>query len=187
LSPNIVIYLIDCLRADHVGAYVYDRDTTPNIDQFAASATVYEQAQTAATWTHPSVASLLTGLSPFVHGAMHRTTDKLQEWPVMLPEVLQAAGYQTAGIVTNTAVNAACGFNQGCDFFKYHCKYPTQWLTEQSESRARLAPGYVSSGSHQRGTRAGAPGTGLPGLIAGLPADRRSELRPVCRDGALLG
>jgi len=136
-SPNIFIYLIDCLRADHVCTYGYSRGTTPNIDEFAASATIYEQAQTAATWTRPSVASLLTGLSPFVHGAMHRTTDKLQEWPIMLPEVLQAAGYQTAGIVTNTAVNAESGFNQGYDFFRYHYKYPTDWINDQTEEFLR--------------------------------------------------
>ncbi len=131
--PNVFIYLVDALRADHIGAYGYSRGTTPTIDGFGDSATVYENAQTAATWTRPSVASLMTGLPAFVHGAMRRTTDRLQEWPILLPEVLRAAGYQTAGIVTNTAVNEKCGFNQGYDCFIYRYKYPTDWVNGQVE------------------------------------------------------
>jgi hypothetical protein len=69
--PDVFIYLIDALRADHLGCYGYDRPTSPRIDAFAREATVFEDAHTPATWTRPAVATLLTGLYAMVHGAMH--------------------------------------------------------------------------------------------------------------------
>jgi len=126
--PNVFIYLIDAMRADHVSAYGYPRKTTPAMEVFASQATLYEQTQTAATWTRPSVSSLLTGLYPFVHGAMHRTTDRLGEWPVLLPEILKGVGYTTWAVVTNTAVNQKFGFDQGYHGFKYRYKESAEWV-----------------------------------------------------------
>ena len=67
---NIVIYLIDTLRADRVGIYGYNRPTTPRIDALAASAVVFERAYAPAPWTLPSVASLMTSAFPCEHGVV---------------------------------------------------------------------------------------------------------------------
>jgi arylsulfatase A-like enzyme len=116
--PDVFIYVIDALRPDHLGCYGYPRETSPNIDAFARDATLYERAQTPATWTRPSVASMLSGLYPMVHGAMHRS-DVLGEWPVLLPEMLQAAGYTTGSIVANPVLAAHFGFDQGYDSYDF--------------------------------------------------------------------
>ena len=67
--PNIVLISIDTLRADHLGAYGYARDTSPNIDALARRGVLFEKAFTPAPWTLPAHASMLTGLTPYRHGA----------------------------------------------------------------------------------------------------------------------
>ena len=114
--PDVFIYLIDTLRADHLGCYGYERGTSPVMDAFAGEATVYERAFTPSTWTRPSVATMLTGLHASVHGAMHES-EVLDEWAVLLPEILREAGYGTICISTNDQVGPQAGFEQGYDRF----------------------------------------------------------------------
>ena len=68
--PNVVVYVIDTLRADHVGCYGYRRPTTPRINEFARSAVRFGRAVAQSSWTLPAVASILTGLYPLHHGAI---------------------------------------------------------------------------------------------------------------------
>ncbi len=60
--PNILLYVVDTLRADHLGTYGNETIRTPNIDRFAGSGLVFTNAYANSTWTRPSMASLLTGL-----------------------------------------------------------------------------------------------------------------------------
>lgn len=64
---NIVIILIDTLRADHLSAYGYKRNTSPHIDNFAKKSLVFEKAFTAASYTLPAHVSLFTGVYPITH------------------------------------------------------------------------------------------------------------------------
>ena len=73
LRPNVLIYMIDTLRADHASLYGYPRDTTPNLKKLGTQGLVFEDCQVQATWTKPSVASLMTSLYSFTHGI--RTDD----------------------------------------------------------------------------------------------------------------
>jgi arylsulfatase A-like enzyme len=130
--PDVFIYLIDALRADHLGCYGYHRDTSPNIDAFAEEATVYERAETASTWTRPSVATLLSGIYPMVHGAMHES-EALDDWPVLLPEMLQQAGYYTCCVVTNGNVAASLGFDQGYDAFIWQDRAWAAWVNSRAQ------------------------------------------------------
>lgn len=134
--PDVFIYLIDALRADHLGCYGYGRETSPFIDSFAAHCTLYENAQTGATWTRPSVATLLSGLHATVHGAMH-TCDGLAEWPVLLPEMVHRAGYVTRCITANVSATAKCGFDQGYDEFIYLRFAPASWINMMVGKRLR--------------------------------------------------
>ena len=68
-SPNVIVIVLDTLRADHMSTYGYEYDTTPQLTAFAAGATVFEPGIANATWSLPSHASLLTGLLPHQHGA----------------------------------------------------------------------------------------------------------------------
>jgi arylsulfatase A-like enzyme len=132
--PDIFIYLIDAVRADHLGCYGYGRGTSPAIDAFAGEATLYEEAHTAATWTRPSVATMLTGMYASAHGAMHEA-DVLAEWPVLLPEMLDEVGYSTRCITTNGMVAGAFGFDQGYDEFVYVGHGTASWVSEVVRTR----------------------------------------------------
>lgn len=125
--PDVFIYVIDALRADHLGCYGYPRETSPAVDAFAADATIYENAYTPTTWTRPSVTTMLTGLYASVHGAMH-WSDGLAEWPVLLPEMLTQAGYRTRCFVTNPNLSVPFGLDQGYDQFVY-CNATADWVT----------------------------------------------------------
>ena len=114
--PDVFVYVVDALRADHLGPYGYYRNTSPSIRSFAATATLYRSAYAAATWTVPSIASLLSGCYP----AMHRTATqfpaaRVPEWLVLLPEALRHTGYRTALVSANAHLSPTFGFAQGFD------------------------------------------------------------------------
>jgi arylsulfatase A-like enzyme len=115
-APNIVVYLVDALRADRVGVYGQERPLTPNLDAFAAAATVYDRAWAQSSWTRPAVASLFTGLRPEVHGVTGRL-DRLDDTVETLAERLASAGYATSAVVANPNVSATFGLNRGFDHF----------------------------------------------------------------------
>jgi choline-sulfatase len=115
--PNVIIYLVDTLRADRLGCYGGARPISPAVDAFAAGATLFEQAVAQSTWTRPSVTSVLTGLGPLAHG-VRTQEDRLAAAAVTLPEMLRAAGYRTAAFSTNLHVTAATGLAQGFDHFE---------------------------------------------------------------------
>jgi len=68
-SPNILVIVVDTLRADHLSTYGYARATSPNFDRIAKQGVLFEDAYSASSWTLPSHASLLTGRYPHEHGA----------------------------------------------------------------------------------------------------------------------
>ena len=115
--PNVVVYLVDTLRPDHLGVYGYERDTSPALDAFARDAVVFDQAYSPSAWTRPACASLLTGLNPQKHRAITRD-DTLGAEVELLSEYLQALDYRTAGVVSNPNVIALWGFDQGFDWFE---------------------------------------------------------------------
>lgn len=110
--PNVLLVSIDSLRADHLGAYGYGRDTSPAIDALARDGVLFEQAIAPAPWTIPSHMTLLTGLSPEVHGVVSRQ-NRLSPDAVTLAEVLRDAGYDTAAFVSGPTVMRRYGFDQG--------------------------------------------------------------------------
>jgi glucan phosphoethanolaminetransferase (alkaline phosphatase superfamily) len=66
-APNVVLIVVDALRADHLGSYGYAKATTPHLDRLAARSVRAANAYSAATWTVPSMASLFTSTLPSVH------------------------------------------------------------------------------------------------------------------------
>ena len=114
--PTVVLVSIDCLRADHVGAYGYPLDTTPSIDALAEGGIVFEKAFSTAPWTLPSHMSMLTGLLPSLHGATK--WEKLAASVDYLPELLAGAGYRTAGVVSWVYLSQVYGFERGYDVYR---------------------------------------------------------------------
>ncbi len=116
--PGVIVYLIDTLRADHLGAYGYSRPTSPNIDRFAQDAVVFDNARAQSSWTRPTVVSLLTGLAPRSHG-VNRREDALSDSVDTVAELLAEAGYATAGYVTNGNAGPNFGLDQGFEEFRH--------------------------------------------------------------------
>lgn len=114
--PNVIIYLVDTLRADHLGLYGYDRDTSPVLDGWAASGAVFERAYAPCSWTKPCMVSLFSGLDPFSHGVEDRL-DVIPDDVRLLAERLKSLGYSTFGAVTNPNVLPQWGFGRGFDIY----------------------------------------------------------------------
>lgn len=116
--PNLVLYVIDTLRADHLGAYGYPLPTSPAIDAFAREGVLFRAARAQSSWTKPAVATLLTGLYPITHGADRRARG-LAPGVETLAALVAPAGYQSAFFTTNPTVTAKFGFDRGFDEYRY--------------------------------------------------------------------
>lgn len=109
---NVIIYMTDALRADHLGCYGYDRPTSPDIDRFASQALLFEHAIAQAPWTTSSVASMLTGVYPNSHGVA-LPQHALPATLATMGEMLRDAGFMTAAFITNAAAGRAFGLARG--------------------------------------------------------------------------
>lgn len=98
--PNIVLIVLDTLRADRMSCYGYGRQTTPLIDTFAEDATLFERAIVPAQWTIPSHASIFTGEYPTTHMTT-QIYDTLGKDMTTLAELLRKGGYRTVGFCNN--------------------------------------------------------------------------------------
>jgi arylsulfatase A-like enzyme len=129
-APHVLVLLVDTLRADRLGCYGARPSPSPALDALAASGTVFERALAQASWTLPSVATLLTGLHPRSHGALGERerggrpaagagaggqflADALVTWP----EAARAAGLTTFGVSTNPMVSQGTNLTQGFETF----------------------------------------------------------------------
>ncbi len=121
--PNVLVYVVDTLRADRLGCYGHAARTSPRIDAFAAEAVRFTDAVAQSSWTRPSTASIFTGRVPPRHGALEADTAIRPDVPT-LPELLHAAGWTTAAFVTNSVVSAPFGFARGFDRFHYFPEAP---------------------------------------------------------------
>lgn len=151
VRPNVLLVSIDSLRADHLGAYGYGHDTSPAIDALARDGVLFEQAISPAPWTIPSHMTLLTGLSPEVHGVVSRR-HRLSPDAITLAEVLRDAGYDTAAFVSGPTVMRRYGFDQGFG------SYDESMVQEQSGRPGSVvtSPGLVERvGGYLEGWSAG--------------------------------
>ena len=136
--PNVVVYLVDTLRPDHLGIYGHPRDTSPQIDAFARDATLFRNAVAQSSWTKTAVASLFTGLLPQAH-RIHSRTDAIPEALPILPEILRAEGYATLGVITNGNVSGVFGFARGFDVYEELREGPTREIHQLSDRANEVA------------------------------------------------
>lgn len=113
---NLLFILVDTLRADRLGLYGYERDTTPNLDRLGARGAVFRRHLSQSSWTKCSMASLWTGMYP-AHDGITRFDDIVPEQARMPAEILKDAGFQTIGIFRNGWVAPTFGFEQGFDTY----------------------------------------------------------------------
>jgi arylsulfatase A-like enzyme len=147
---NVILFVIDTLRADRVGAYGNGLSTTPNIDAFASQAVLFENAYAPSPHTAPSHASLFTSTYPATHGVWNNIPvdggenlyPALSERNGTLAEVLNTSGFQTAAFADGGWLVESRGLAQGFDSF--HSKTlgtnervdsAIEWLIERDRER----------------------------------------------------
>ena len=119
---NIILVLVDALRADHLGIYGYNKNTTPNIDSLAQNSLFCTNAFSQSTYTPTSMASLFTGTYPFVHKVfVPPNVDKkysvLPKSLCIISEALHDFGFYTTAILSNGWISPNSNYDQGFDEF----------------------------------------------------------------------
>ena len=119
--PNVVLIVLDTVRAANLSAYGYPRRTSPRLDALAAEGVRYSNATTPGAWSLPGHASLFTGLFPSEHGVGLSSPDAgassaLDAAHVTLAEALAEQGYATAAVSANPLISPAFNLDQG---FRY--------------------------------------------------------------------
>ena len=130
-KPNVILIMVDTLRADHLPCYGYSENKTPNIDRFASDSVLYKNTFGQSSWTKPQAATLLTSLYPSSHNTYlkpHILPDALDT----LPEVMSSLGFHTLGIVNVIHFSPGFNFNQGFD--RYHYLAPDFFFYAQDSS-----------------------------------------------------
>jgi arylsulfatase A-like enzyme len=116
--PNVLLVLVDTLRADWTTPYAAEAETTPALAQLAARGVVFERVHAQSSWTKISVASLMTSLWPRTLG-IHAADDGLADSALPLAEVFREAGYRTYAVQTNGWLDQSFGFHQGFDRYMF--------------------------------------------------------------------
>jgi len=116
-APNVVLIVVDALRADHLSFYGYDRDTSPNLDRFAENAMVFRNAYSHGNRTAFAMPSLFTSLYPSYHGLVgfQQVMIPLPQDRTTIAEVCRDAGYTTVGVMSNLYLKTPFGMTKGFD------------------------------------------------------------------------
>jgi arylsulfatase len=127
---NVIMILVDTLRADHVGSYGYQRQTTPFLDEYAHEGVLFMRARSQAACTYPSVNSMLTSRYPYDFYSSEDDYMGIPEEYPSLAEMLTAEGYQTLAVSASPIVRASPssrnpdgGFGRGFDKFDESCAW----------------------------------------------------------------
>jgi arylsulfatase A-like enzyme len=111
-AHDLLFVSLDTVRRDHLPTYGYERDTAPRIDALAKRSVVFDNAFAQHVNTHPSHASMFTGLYPHVHGSMVNG-QILRPGPRTLAQILHEAGFRTAAFVSGATMLAVTGLDRG--------------------------------------------------------------------------
>ncbi|HJO22358.1 MAG TPA: sulfatase, partial [Myxococcota bacterium] len=141
LPRNVVLLVVDTVRADHLGLYGHERPTSPRLDEWSTRGVVFEQALATSPWTVPSFASIYTGHLPSRHGAARSAQDpgapgvsigRLDDGVRTLAELLFERGFATAAIVNNPFLHARGGLARG--FSNYDHEPGNNWNMRRADA-----------------------------------------------------
>ena len=152
---TVIVVSLDTTRPDHLSAYGYDRDTTPNLARLVREGTVFTEARSSSSWTLPSHMSLFTGLPADLHNVTY-DFHELDAGRRTMGEIFKEADYRTVGLFTAPYVHGTYGFDRGMDFYEamtrapmiHDMPPPDPMRPEQAKSQATLREFY----SHQEVT-----------------------------------
>jgi len=142
---NVILILVDTLRADRLGAWGYARPTSPNLDAFARESVQFKNARSQASCTFPSANSILTSRWP---AAFLGQPDQAMGIPAEVPslaEILRARGFHTVAISASAVVrkspsrfNPKGGFDRGFDVFQEDCVWqPAECVNREASAHLR--------------------------------------------------
>ncbi len=149
--PNIILISFDTLGANHVGAYGYGKPTTPNLDQFAAEAALFENHFSVSRITLPSHMTMFTSVYPSVHQVTDSFASVLDDEFKTLAELLAESGYETGALVDGDRelnIGAAHGFDQGFDFYEH---YPDRFVKHEKLYVVKRLFNFLENFLHRRG------------------------------------
>lgn len=130
---NLILISVDTLRADHMGVYGYDKNTTPNIDKWAKDAIIFNNMRTIIPTTYPSFSMLMTSKTPFESGIYSNSVGDDGPSPGLIPinqttatlaQFLHQSGFKTAAFINTDSLDGELtNMNKGFDIYE---KFP--WL-----------------------------------------------------------
>ena len=144
IDYNVLLISIDTLRADHLGVYGYEKNTSPNIDGFAQDSILFETAIAQAPSTLPSHASIFTGMIPVNHGSFAAHQTPIAAELTTLPEVMRSAGFRTISFNGGGLVRGRYGFDRGFenyvtdrdnDILEAKVDEAIEWLDENGDEK----------------------------------------------------
>jgi arylsulfatase A-like enzyme len=129
--PDVVVIVIDTLRADHLPLLGYEKETAPFLTELAESRGAWALAHSTSSWTAPASASLHTSTQAIQHGVRDgfRATqvrrrndtsirvDRIPDELETMAEAFHEAGYATFGVADNRNICREMGFDQGFERF----------------------------------------------------------------------
>lgn len=166
-ETNVILISLQCLRPDHLGAYGYQRHTSPNIDRLATESVLFENAISQANLTPVAQMSVLTSQYPRINGMVSFEVARDQVSQRTLPEILKMYGYTTAATVSSpefflrydgaagVTVNPGDLFSRSFDYFgrtrkgpdgRSVRKLPTEALQWLEKNRDRKFFLWIASG-----------------------------------------
>lgn len=148
---DVVLVIVDTLRADHLGFAGHSRDTSPNMDELTEDFAWFSRAYSTSSWTLPATASILTGLLPHEHrvvrdGLKPDLFGRLNPTLVTIADHYKELGYRTGAFINNAYLAPDFGLNQGFQTYDYEGAGPVghrtgittvekalDWLDQESE------------------------------------------------------
>ena len=130
-KPNVIFICIDALRADHLGIYGYERDTSPSMDQLAKSGVVFTNVTSQSSWTKTSTATFLTSNYEML-SRVKSEEDKVPLTVNTLAEILKNDGYATGAIIANPWLLPQFAFDQGFDY------YNSSYVADETRRRIKV-------------------------------------------------
>lgn len=139
MADNLLFISFDTTRADHLGTYGYDAETSPNVDLLASRGVVFEHAFAHVPSTLPSHSSMFTGLLPPSHGVRCNGKFLLSPERLTLAEMLRDEGFDTAAVIGGFPLERRFGLSQGFGLYDDEFRTPT---TEARDTRVWLGHEY---------------------------------------------
>ncbi len=115
-TRNVILISIDTLRADHLGCYGYNRETSPNIDALAADSSVFLNTYASSSWTLPSHISMLTSLNCIHHQVKHED-ERIDPEIITLADMMRINSFSCAAFTGGGFVSSSYGFSKGFDLY----------------------------------------------------------------------